>query len=131
MRNVSLYTFYCWSVYVEHILFGKRYKYRNKVECFIYISMVQWFIYFFYPFHNSESLFPFYLINKVTSIKDYLFLMAKIPFGTGCPGKLHLITKAKINQGDSELPLQGESFQPWSRNWDPVCLVAWPKKQKQ
>lgn len=97
-----LYTFYCWSVYFEHIiLFDKRYKYRNKVECFIYISMVQWFIYFFCPFHNSESLFPFYLINKVTSFKEYVFLMAKITFGTSCPGRLHLVTKSKVNQGNS------------------------------
>ena len=64
----------------------------------------------FTPFHNSESFFPFYLINKVTRFEEYLFLMAKIPFGTSCPGKLHLVTKSKINQGDSELPLQGVQF---------------------
>ena len=112
MINVSLYTFYCWSVYFEHILFDKRYKYRNKAECLIYISIVQWFIYFFHPFHNSESLFPFYLIHKVTSFKDYLFLMAKIPFGTGCPGKLHLITKSKINQGDWASTAGGKVSKP-------------------
>ena len=62
---------------------------------------------FLLPFHNSESFFPFYLINKVTRFEECLFLMAKIPFGTSCLGKLHLVTKSKINRGDSELPLQG------------------------
>ena len=32
---------------------------------------------FLLPFHNSESFFPFYLINKVTRFEECLFLMVK------------------------------------------------------
>ena len=58
--------------------------------------------------------------------------MAKIPFGTSCPGKLHLVTKSKINQEDSELPLQGDTVSnPGPGTEILYALLACPKKQKQ
>ena len=26
---------------------------------------------------------------------------------------------------------RGRGFHPWSRNWDPMCCVVWPKKRKK
>ena len=56
--------------------------------------------------------------------------MAKIPFGTSCPGKFHLVTKSKINQGDPEFPLPGGTFSNPGQGTEILyILLAWPKNK--